>query len=55
MSFIEIVIALVILVVLTRYLTYILGLFTVIPPILMGLFMFGVAIDIVLFIIHRKN
>lgn len=55
MSFIEIIIALLILVVLARYFTYILGFFTVIPSSLMVLVTFGIALDIVLFIIHRKN
>lgn len=55
MSFIEIIIALIILVVIARYITYILSFFTIIPASLMGLLLFGIALDIVLFIIHRKN
>lgn len=55
MSFIEIVIALLILGILARYITYVWSFFTIIPLSLWGLFLFGIAIDIVLFIIHRKN
>lgn len=55
MSFIEIVIAIIIVAVLTRYITYILGFFSIIPSGIMGLVLFGLALDIILFVIHRKN
>lgn len=55
MSFIEIIIALIILGLLAKYITYVLGFFTIIPAGILALFVLGVALDIVLFIIHRKN
>lgn len=51
---IELVIAVLIVTFLAAYLTYVLGFFSVIPASLMYLLLFGIAIDIVLFIIHRK-
>ena len=51
---IELVIALLIVVFLSAYLTYVLGFLTIIPSSLMYLLLFAIAVDIVLFIIHRK-
>ena len=50
---IELIIAILIIVFITAYITYVLGFLTVIPASLMYLLMFGVSLDIVLFIIHR--
>lgn len=55
MSFIEIVIAIIIVGIIGRYITYILGFFSVIPAGIMSIVLFGIAVDIVLFVIHRKN
>lgn len=55
MELLKIVIALLIIGLLARYITYILGFFTIIPSYLMGLLLFGIALDIVLFVIHRRD
>lgn len=55
MELLKIVIAVLIVGLIARYITYILGFLTVIPASLMGLLLFGIALDIVLFIIHRRD
>ena len=53
-ALIEIVIALIVVGILLAYINYVLGFLTIIPPILMVFITFAIAIEIVLFIIHRK-
>lgn len=54
-SLIEIIVALILLAVIVGFISYVLGFFTIIPTSIMALFMFALALDIVLFIIHRKG
>lgn len=54
-SIIEIVIALVLLSVLASFIAYVLGFFTIIPTPIMAIFLLALAVDLVLFIIHRKG
>ena len=51
---IEIVIAIIVISVLAAYISYILGFFSIIPASIMSIVMFALAIDIILFVIHRK-
>lgn len=53
-ALIEIVIALIVVGIILAYITYVLGFLTIIPASLMVWLTFAIAIDIVLFIIHRK-
>lgn len=55
MELLKIIIAVIIVGLIARYITYILSFLTVIPASLMGLLLFGIALDIVLFVIHRKD
>lgn len=54
-ALIEIIIALIILGILAVYISHVVNIFAIIPSSLMTLFMFALAIDLVLFIIHRKG
>lgn len=51
----EIVIALVVIGLIARYVTYILSFFVFMPSELMGLLLFAISIVILLFVIHRKE
>ena len=56
MSIIEIVIAIVVLLLITSFITYVVGLFSMVfHPTVIALVSFGLALDIVLYIIHRKD
>lgn len=55
MELLKIVIALLIVGLIARYITYILSFLTIIPASLMGLLLFGIALDVVLFVIHRRD
>ena len=55
MELLKIIIAVLIVGLIARYITYILSFLSVIPVSLMGLLMFGIALDIVLFVIHRRE
>lgn len=50
----EILIAVLIVSLISVYITHVLGFFAIIPGSLMGLLLFAVAVDVVLFVIHRK-
>lgn len=51
---IELIIAVLVVTLMAAYLTYVLGFLSIIPSSLMIMLMFAIAVDIVLFIIHRK-
>lgn len=53
-SWIEIIIALIVVGLIARYINYVLAFFSIIPAELLGLTLFAVSISIVLFVIHRK-
>ena len=52
---IELIVAILIVVTLAVFITYILNFFSVIPASIMGVVMLGLALDLLLFIIHRKG
>lgn len=54
MSLIEIIIAIVVIGIIAGYVSYVLGFFSIIPASIMALLVFAIALDVVLFIIHRK-
>lgn len=53
-ALIEIIVALIVVGIILAYITYVLGFLTIIPSSLMVWLVLAIAIDIVLFIIHRK-
>ena len=54
-GWIEIIIALIIVGVIARYITYVLAFFQFIPTSLLSLTLFAIALSIALFVIHRKD
>lgn len=54
-GFIEIIIALIVIGIITRYITYVLSFLSIIPSSLMAFLLLGISIVIVLFVIHRKE
>lgn len=54
-GWIEIIIALLILGIITKYLNYIIAMFSIVPNQIMGLILFATALSLTLFVIHRKS
>lgn len=54
-AWIEIIIALLIVGIIAAYLNYVIGIFAIIPTSILVFILFAIALDVALFVIHRKS